>query len=195
MTKNDAKQRKDKVREVLIGVFVFVAIITIFGSILNKIGFDKVQNFVESAGVFSPVVFILATILMMTFAPLTGGSMFVISGVVFGKEMGFIYSTIATLLGCSLNFYLARKFGHKIIAKIRGKKDSKKLENLKDEMSKSSKIAVLGLMLVASDIGSYAVGLTKIKYKWFFLMLITETILGMILYIYLGSSLMDKIFS
>src|SRR5262245_3528135 len=73
---------------------------------INAIGVDRIQEFIASAGVFAPLVYIAFKTVTYVVAPLSSGPLQLFSGVLFGLVPGVIYTLIGEVLGGSINFWL-----------------------------------------------------------------------------------------
>lgn len=137
------------------GLFVYY-----FG---NKISPDEITSFVMKAGIFGPVIYILAMTLTFVIAPLSGSPIFFAGFVLFGKNFQLLIY-IAAVIGATVNFWIARIWGRKIVVKMVGEKNMDKV----DEFTKDYGITTLIFLRVFQgnlmDFISYAFGLTKIKF-------------------------------
>lgn len=76
---------------------------------------SKIQKMLEQAGVFGPILFILISV-FSSFVPIIPmGSMGSIGIVLFGPLMAFIYNSLTSMINCLIAYWLAVKFGNRII--------------------------------------------------------------------------------
>ncbi len=110
---------------------------------------------------------------------LPGTYCLLISGYLFGLVNGLLISFIADLLACSLCFFLSKRFGRKILKKVMSKKYLNKFENISKRFLEKNFFLLTGFLMTGwFDFVSYGVGLTKLKWRTFFLSLIISIILS-----------------
>lgn len=152
----------------------WVSILVIALIVLLSIGtffvdLNAIRHSIESAGVWAPVLYILAKISTVVFAPLSGTALYVFSVPLFGFWKGVLYSFTGDLIGAVITFYLSRFFGRPIVQYFAGKKNMDYIEDALKVMSTtkgflSMRVAALSM----PEIASYAAGLTTINF-WFFI--------------------------
>ena len=159
---------------------------------LQNIGLDNAQLFIKQTGVWAPIVFIALCAVSLILAPLSGSSLFVVGGTLFGKHNAFLLSYIASIIGCSANFWISRKFGRKVAQRFIGKTNFDELDKFINRLKNRRSILYMILtMPLSQDIVSYAIGLTKIKYTYFLIALILSSTVVISGYVYIGSSLLE----
>lgn len=171
----------------------FVAILYLIMALaLQTIGLDNAQMLVKQTGVWAPLVFILLCAASLIIAPLSGSSLFVIGGTLFGKHDAFLLSYVASIIGCSINFWISRKLGRKVAQRFIGKANLDELDKFINKFKGSRSILYMVIIMPFSqDIVSYAIGLTKIKYTHFLIALILSSTIVIGGYVYIGSSLLE----
>ena len=76
---------------------------------------DTLQAFVASYEVGAPLVFLLLQVLQILMAFIPGGLLLSGGVVIFGPWLGLLYNCLGTLLGSSLNFWLAKRWGQPLV--------------------------------------------------------------------------------
>ena len=76
---------------------------------------DTLQTFVASYEVGAPLVFLLLQVLQILMAFIPGGLLLSGGVVIFGPWLGLLYNCLGTLLGSSLNFWLAKRWGQPLV--------------------------------------------------------------------------------
>ncbi len=155
--------RKHWVSILVIILIVVLSIGTFF------VDLDAIRESIENAGVWAPVLYILAKTSTVVFAPLSGTALYVFSVPLFGFWHGVLYSFIGDLIGAVITFYLSRHFGRPVVKYFAGKKNMDYIESALEVMSTpkgflSMRVAALSM----PEIASYAAGLTAINF-WFFI--------------------------
>lgn len=160
--------------------------------VLRWVGLDAAHAWIEDTGFWAPLVFFGVCTLSLVMAPLSGSSIFVVGGALLGKPLAFGLSFAATLVGCSLNFWIARHWGRRVAERLVGKKDWSKLNRLIHQLeAHQSVVYMIPLMPLSQDVVSYAVGLTAIRYRYFLVALVLSGWLIVGAYVVLGSSLLE----
>ncbi|MCB2288172.1 TVP38/TMEM64 family protein [Clostridium sp. CS001] len=150
---------------------------------------ESVKTFVDSYGVFSPVIYII----LFTFVPLTlfpDSILAIAGGMCFGMVGGFIYTMIGAILGGSLSFFLAKTLGHKVFNKFI-KTDVSKLENAIKNRGFMLVFLLRLIPLFPFDIISYAAGFSGVKFKDFEFATILGIIPGIFVFINIGDKATD----
>lgn len=181
-------------KKALLAILCAVIIYICMALIFNFIGLENAKNWISKAGVWAPVVFIALCAISLVFAPLSGSSLFVAGGALFGKEAGFILSFIASIIGCSTNFWISKKFGRRVVYRLLGKDNLEELDRFISKLkSRRSILYMIFIMPLSQDIVSYAVGLTKVKYTHFLISLILSATFVVAGYIYIGTSFLEAL--
>ncbi|MBV6626417.1 MAG: TVP38/TMEM64 family protein [Rivularia sp. (in: Bacteria)] len=185
-------QFTSKLKNILLAIFAVVVLYLIMALALQTIGLDNAQMLINKTGIWAPAVFILLCALSLILAPLSGSSLFVIGGTLFGKHNAFLFSYIASIIGCSINFWISRKFGRRVAIRFIGKDNLNELDKFINKFKSSRNIiSMIVIMPLSQDIVSYAIGLTKIKYTHFLIALILSSTIVIAGYVYIGSSLLE----
>lgn len=147
-------------------VIIIIAVISI-GTFF--VDLEAVRRSIESAGVWAPVLYVLAKTSTVVFAPLSGTALYVFSVPLFGFWKGVMLSFIGDLLGAIITFYLSRFFGRPVVRYFAGKKNMDYIESALEVMSTPKGFLSMRLAALSMpEIASYAAGLTAINF-WFFI--------------------------
>lgn len=189
-------KKKSNFKKILLAIICAVIIYVSIALIFKSVGLERAQNWIKATGVWAPIIFIILCAISLIFAPLSGSSLFVAGGALFGKELAFILSFLASIIGCSTNFWISKKFGRRVAARLLGEDNLEKLDKLISKLkSRRSILYMIFIMPLSQDIVSYAVGLTKIKYTHFLISLIFSATMVVGGYIYIGTSLLETLIS
>ncbi|MBE9215487.1 TVP38/TMEM64 family protein [Plectonema cf. radiosum LEGE 06105] len=187
-------QFTSNLKKIFIAAFFVIILYLIMAFALQTIGLDNAQLFIKQTGVWSPLVFIALCALSLIIAPLSGSSLFVIGGTLFGRHNAFLLSYIATIIGCSANFCISRKFGRKVVQRFIGKANLDELDKFINRFKNHRSIFyMIIIMPLSQDLISYAIGLTKIKYPHFLIALILSSTIVVSGYVYIGSSILETL--
>ncbi len=186
--------RLELLKRLLLLLLGFVTLYGVMVLLLRWIGLENAQQLVRQSGHWAPVSFVILCAFSLIIAPLSGSSLFIAGGAIFGKQSGFLLSLLATVLGCSANFWISRKFGRNVVARLIGKASLAELDQLTGRVTGNRGIFYLTLLMpLSQDIVSYAAGLTPISYRRFAIALILSGTVIVAAYIYLGSSLLEAL--
>lgn len=153
-----------------------------------------IQNFVESNNILLSVSVGMSSIIIESIIPpLPLGLFIAINIIAFGNVIGFIISLLATLIGCSISFYLCGKLQKLIRKKL--KKDGKimafidKIDNIKF----SNLCLILAMPFTPAFTVNIAAGLSKMEYKKYLLALIISKPFIVYFWGYVGSNVIVNI--
>lgn len=186
--------RLELLKRLLLLLFGFVVLYAVMVLLLRWVGLENAQRLVRDSGQWAPVLFVILCAFSLIIAPLSGSSLFIAGGAIFGKQAGFLLSLIATVLGCSVNFWISKQFGRDAVARLIGKSSLAELDQLTSRVTGNRGIVYLTLLMpLSQDIVSYAAGLTPISYSRFAIALLLSGTAIVAAYIYLGSSLLEAL--
>jgi len=147
-------------------VFIILAIFLIrFTPIKNYLTAQALGQFLETAGYWAPVLFVLIyTVGLCVFLPgtlLTG-----LGAAIFGAYWGFLYVWIGAMLGASAAFFIGRTLGREFAASLIGDR----LKKYDDAIERNGFATVLYLRLVYFPFTpmNFGMGLTKVHFRDYF---------------------------
>ena len=121
---------------------------------------------------------------------LPGTYCLLISGYLFGIVNGLLISSISDLLACSISFFLAKKYGRKILKRIMPKKYLNKFESISKKYLERNFFLLTGFLMTGwFDFVSYGVGLTKLRWRKFFFALFISIFLSDLPFVATGNGL------
>jgi len=146
--------------------FIILAIFLIrFTPIKNYLTAQALGHFLETAGYWAPVLFVLIyTVGLCVFLPgtlLTG-----LGAAIFGAYWGFLYVWIGAMLGASAAFFIGRTLGRDFAASLIGDR----LKKYDDAIERNGFATVLYLRLVYFPFTpmNFGMGLTKVHFRDYF---------------------------
>ncbi|WAL59561.1 TVP38/TMEM64 family protein [Thermocoleostomius sinensis] len=186
--------RIGKYKKLLTALLFAVVLYVGLALALQAIGLDNAQAFIEQTGWWAPAIFILLCAVSLILAPLSGSSLFVVGGALFGKELAWLLSWTASIVGCSINFWISRTFGRRVVSRFVGEGNLDELDRFTQQLRGHRDIlGMLVIMPLSQDIVSYAVGLTRIPFARFLIALIISAAAIVAAYIYLGTSILEAL--
>ena len=160
------KTSKPIFKAIVFVAFIIGAIFLIrFTPIKNYLTADALGSFLEGAGIWAPVVYmIFYAIGVCLFVPgtlLTG-----LGAAIFGAYWGFLYVWIGAMLGAGAAFFVGRTLGRDFAASMIGGK----LKKYDDAIERNGFATVLYLRLVYFPFTpmNFGMGLTKVRFWDYF---------------------------
>lgn len=153
---------------------------------------ETIRQYINQAGIFGPLLFILFSFITYVVAPLSGSPILFAGFYAFGNKVIF-FATLASYLSFFVNFLIARKYGRPVVEKLVGKKDIHKV----DLMVKNYGLGTLFFLRVFQgafhDFVSYAAGLTEMKFSSYITVSTIAVIPGTLLWYYLSLKISDPV--
>lgn len=156
--------RKEVIKNI-IGLIVVCLIIFIS---FRYIDMDQIQNMIRDAGVWAPILFVLAKASTIVFAPLSGSPLYPLAGALFGLGHGFVYIVIGDALGATISFYISRLLGRTFVERF-ARSNMGAIDRTLSFIEKKKGFFIARVCFAAlPEVVSYAAGLTRIKFIPFF---------------------------
>lgn len=127
---------------------------------------NKLQELIKNAGHWGLVIFFIAS-LIGTLMSVPGAVFLVFAILTYGYFMGILLFYIVASICSMLNFYFARMVGGQSLAEIKNKRLQKVL--LRVDAHPIKTICWLRIFTLLSPVVNYALALTNIKAKTFFI--------------------------
>jgi len=121
---------------------------------------QEFKKTISSYGAYAPLAYILLQVLQIVIAPIPGGAVEFLGGVLFGVKGGFIYSMIGLTLGSWLAFSLARIFEKVAVEKFVSKQTRKKFDYLVEHQGAILSFILFLIPGFPKDALCYILGLT-----------------------------------
>jgi uncharacterized membrane protein YdjX (TVP38/TMEM64 family) len=173
------------------GLIVFVAAVTM---LMNAVGIPQLQQWIENAGPLAPLAYIALKATTYVFAPLTSGPIQVFSGTLFGNVwLGTLYTIIGEVIGGSISFWIARRFGRPVVARFVGKDGMQQVDAFYERrLGGWMPLAIARTILFSFwDFLSYAAGLAPVKFRTY---VIVSTVCGFfptLLFVWVGENFVN----
>jgi uncharacterized membrane protein YdjX (TVP38/TMEM64 family) len=133
-------------------------------------GATKMRHWIMGAGAWAPLVYVGLKASTYIIAPLSGTPVKLAGGVLFGFWEGAALSLTGDMVGASANFWIARLFRDKAIHRLAGRKAIRQVDELTEHVGGWRALVAARLFLSSLyDFISYAAGLSKLPFKYFFL--------------------------
>ena len=111
-----------------------------------------------------------------------------LSGYLFGLGNGLLLSCLSDLIACSISFFIAKRYGRKILKIIMPKKYLSKFELISKNYLERNFFLLTGFLMTGwFDFVSYGVGLTKLRWRKFLAALCLSILLSDLPFVATGS--------
>ena len=121
---------------------------------------QEFKKTISSYGAYAPLAYILLQVLQIVIAPIPGGAVEFLGGVLFGVKAGFIYSMIGLTLGSWVAFSLARIFEKVAVEKFVSEQTRKKFDYLVEHQGAILSFILFLIPGFPKDALCYILGLT-----------------------------------
>lgn len=174
------------------GLAIFLTLAVVVALVFNSIGIEVIQKKISSSGPWGPLIFIIVHATTIVIAPFEGSFLMIASGSIFGLWQGILYTIIAGYLGSSINFWIARLFGAKLISKLIGKKGVNFINQISQKVNDQPALLIPLMATTLFDLMGYAAGISSIKYQNFMIAVTTSSLFTVPIYVILGKNLIEN---
>jgi len=143
----------------------FFLLLYLIPQIENWIGQDNIKNFINSGGIFAPIIFVFVRIITVVIAPLKLGPLSIILHRVFGFWPSVFFAMITVVVGSGVNLLISRIWGNKIIGFFFGSDILRIVDKYAQKYFNRSLLNDFFLFVSNYELASYASGLTNISLK------------------------------
>ncbi|HHV94309.1 MAG TPA: TVP38/TMEM64 family protein [Firmicutes bacterium] len=133
---------------------------------------SALEAFLEEAGPWAPLGFVLLNVLQIIAAPLPGNIIAVAGGYFFGFAYGFLLNLVSTVTGSLLVFQLSKRFGKPLVERFVGPKTSALLSKMTTKNGIRGIALVFLLPFVPDDALCFVVGLTPMSTRTFLILVL-----------------------
>lgn len=159
-------RKRSVLKAIALIVFIAAAVILVrFTPLRNALKAASLGRFLEAAGIWAPLVFILIyTIGVCLLVP--GTLLTALGAAIFGAYRGFLFAWIGALAGASAAFFIGRTLGRDLAASLIGSR----LKKYDDAIERNGFATVLYLRLVYFPFTplNFGMGLTKVRFWDYF---------------------------
>lgn len=171
----------------LVGIAVTIGIIAVVSLFIDL---KVLQDFVIAAGIWGPLIFILLKASTVIIAPLSGGPLYPIVGLVFGFWPGILYMVIGDFLGYTGAFFISRYFGYPVVRKIIATNEHGMLAKIVRHVGTTKGFLHMCITCFAlPELISYGAGLSKFPYWKFITILMPLSVIASSVLVFSGALL------
>jgi len=150
----------------------------------------EIHHFIQSFGVFSPLVFVIFQAVQIVIAPIPGNVTTIAGGWLFG-HWGLLWTLIGATLGFWVVILISRRFGRPLIEKIFKAEQVKKFDFIAEKDGALALFLIFLLPGFPDDLLSYLAGLTKIKTRNLLLISLAGRLPGYLLLNLIGAGVAE----
>jgi len=151
-----------------VGLFGLGMILVFAIAIVQQIGIEQIRTQVKELGILAPFALWLLRSVSIAIPAIPSTAYSVLAGTLFGFWQGIVVIAIADLVACSLNFYLAKRFGRGLVQRLVGQRFMGKVDSFASNHLETNPFLVAGFLMTGLfDFVCYAVGLTKMQWRKF----------------------------
>lgn len=156
---------------------------------------NNLKELVLNNNIFLSLFVGVFVIVLESIIPILPLALFIaLNMIVFGNVLGFTISWIATILGCSLSFFIFRKgLSNKLYKNIDDKPKTKRLMNVVSNISFSKLVVIMAIPFTPAFSINIGAGLSKIKYKKFLFACIIAKISIVYFWGFVGTTFIESI--
>ncbi len=169
-----------------LGIGIAIVAIVLLSLIID---INALKTWVEQAGFWAPLIFILLKVSTIVIAPISGGPLYPLAGIVFGFWPGVLYVVLADFVGYTTAFMLSRFLGQKIVLRMIAEKEGGMLAKIMAQINtpKGFFFACMTFFPVP-ELLSYGAGLTKLPYLTFISILLPLSAIASSILVLIGAS-------
>ena len=172
------RANKDRAVKVLFSVFVLLDFSLLVLVILQKTGFfavvrssENLQNYLERAGIWMPLLYIALQFLQVVLLPIPSVVSTIAGVALFGAFWTTIYSMVGIMLGSIVAFFIGRKWGNKAVSWIVGADALRKWQKKVKGRDRLILTLAFILPLFPDDILCFVAGLSTMSLGYFIVMI------------------------
>lgn len=164
-----------------------------FVQLVQKNNFVAMQEYIQSFGIWGPVISMLLMTINTVIIPLPTFIITVANALVYGWQWGVLLSWSGAMIGAAVNFGVAQIYGRPLVEKLVGKKSLQLADGFFERYGKHTIIITRLIPILSFGIISYAAGLTKLRFWTYFWATGVGQLPATIVYSFISYSIADEI--
>ena len=165
--KSKANHKAAAIKAAVLLAFIVTAVVVVrFTPVRDLLSADKLGAFLDQAGFWAPLLYIGVYVAgVCLFVP--GTLLTTLGAAIFGPYLGFVYVWVGAMMGASLAFFIGRYLGRDFAASLIGDR----LKKYDDGIEREGFATVLYLRLIYFPFSplNFGMGLTKVRFRDYFL--------------------------
>lgn len=164
---------------------MLLATIILFAFILRSFELEAIANAIKDQGALGWLIFIFFISVSVVFSPVNALIIMPIALISYGYFAAATLTFVGNVIGGTLNFYIARKFGRPVVERIVGKKLIERVDEFTEVAGWKGFLILRILGSNYYDYVSYAAGFTNLKDNIYFAITIPTSFVWTFLLYYL----------
>src|SRR3989338_5638058 len=166
----------------------FLGMVFIFPNLQKFASPDFIRMFVLGFGFFAFIAYVLLVTLVVPFN-IPSTPVILAGGYIFGTINGFLLSLLGMLIGSTFAFYITRLGGKPLLKRWADPRQIKHFDTIFKKRGPTAALISYAIPIFPTDAVSLFLGLTNLKYKLFFFLVLLGHIPRLLIIILLGSDL------
>ncbi len=159
---------------------------------LSPWGYEDFQGWMHDLNFWAPLVYVLFFAVSMLIVPIPTGPVPIAAAVAFGGIQAFFYTMLDGVLGASLCFWVARRWGRPALQRFLPAKVMQEVDRLSSLLGIRILIILRLFPIFGVDIVSYGAGLTQISFKTYLVISVLASAPTVILVSVVGDGLREN---
>jgi uncharacterized membrane protein YdjX (TVP38/TMEM64 family) len=150
---------------------------------------EQIRAWVEGLGAWGPIAIILLEMTQALLAPIPGQAIEAASGYLYGPWWGTLFPMIGMVIGSSIIFLLARRFGRPLVIRIVGRQSMARLDDLVERGGAPFFFLIWLLPFAPDDLACVAAGLTPMPMRQFLILMTLGRLPGVFVSVLVGANI------
>ena len=179
---------RESVRNLLLAGLTLAALFLV----VRSWGPEAMQEWVKRAGVWAPVVLVVAKVATIVFAPLSGSILYSLAGAMFGFWEAFALLVLGDAIGGVIAFWISRVFGRTVVEQMLGGESNLLGRVLQRIGTVRGFLITRTIFVTAQDLMAYAAGLSRIAFVPFLIIHVAVGLAPTAALTWFGAILIEK---
>lgn len=149
---------------------------------------EQVRNWVQQLGPWGPLAIFALELAQALLAPIPGQAIEAVSGYLYGPWWGVAYPFLGLVLGSTLLFLLARRFGRPLVVRLVGQGSMARLDDLARRGAAPFFFLIWLVPFAPDDLACLAAGLTPMPVRQFLILMTVGRLPGILVSVWLGAN-------
>ncbi len=179
----------------IVAVLLTLGALVAFDQFIDRVSpwdYDDFERWMDNLGAWGPIIYMLFFAASMVFAPIPTAPAPVAAAAAFGAVAGFFYTLLAGVLGATLCFGIARRWGRPALERVMAETTVKRIDQLADRLGLRLLVLLRLFPFVGVDYVSYAAGLTHMRFAVYFVVSLLASIPTLVLISVVGENVTEN---
>jgi uncharacterized membrane protein YdjX (TVP38/TMEM64 family) len=149
---------------------------------------EQVRTWVEQFGAWGPLAIFGLELAQSLLAPIPGQAIEAVSGYLYGPWWGVVYAFLGLVLGSTIIFLLARRFGRPLAIRLVGSSSMASLDDLARRGGAPLFFLIWLIPFAPDDLACVAAGLTPMPVRQFLVLMIVGRLPGIFVSVWVGAN-------